>query len=100
MSKTQVQTKLDVMEERLYELTDTIVSLEAQLNAAKDVISAHRWDATEIEIEDIHDTVKELREQLRILELDNNALRDSRDMFQSRNAELIRTVNGLKKKLK
>ena len=38
MSKTQVQTKLDVMEERLYELTDTIVSLEAQLNAAKDVI--------------------------------------------------------------
>jgi hypothetical protein len=64
------------------------------------VIASQRWDATEIEVLDIHETVKQLREQIRILEIDNKALRDSRDMFQARNAELIKTVNSLKKKLK
>jgi len=39
-----------------------------------------------------------LREQIRVLEIDNKALRDSRDMYQQRNAELIRQVKSLSKK--
>jgi hypothetical protein len=34
-----------------------------------------------------------------ILEIDNQALRDSRDMFQNRNAELLKTISSLKRKL-
>jgi hypothetical protein len=45
------------------------------------------------------DLVKELRSTIRILEIDNQALRDSRDMFQNRNAELLKTIGALKKKL-
>jgi hypothetical protein len=47
----------------------------------------------------ILDLVKELRSTIRILEIDNQALRDSRDMFQNRNAELLKTIGALKKKL-
>jgi hypothetical protein len=35
-----------------------------------------------------------------MLEADNRALRDSRDMYQSRNAELMATVKSLQSKLK
>jgi chromosome segregation ATPase len=42
----------------------------------------------------------ELREQIRILEIDNKALRESRDTFQNRNSELMRTVKSLQNQLK
>ena len=44
--------------------------------------------------------IKELRSKIYILEIDNEALKNSRDMFMNRNAELIRTVDSLKRKLK
>ena len=44
--------------------------------------------------------MKELREQIRLLEITNQALKDSRDMYQNRNDDLQRTVNSLKNKLK
>ena len=48
----------------------------------------------------MQDTITELREQIRIMEIDNHALRDSRDMFQNRNAELMKSVKVLQAKLK
>ena len=84
-------------EERIQELTDTIVILDRELTQARDVIATKRWNASEIEVEDIHDTVINLREQIRVLEIDNKALRDSRDMYQQRNAELIRQNKSKKK---
>ena len=86
------------VQEKIQELTDTIVILDKELTEARDVIATKRWNASEIEIEDIHDTVVNLREQIRVLEIDNKALRDSRDMYQQRNAELIRQVKSLSKK--
>ncbi len=59
-----------------------------------------QWDASEIEKIDVQDTLAELREQIRVLEIDNHALRDSRDMFQNRNADLMKTVKALQSKLK
>ena len=44
--------------------------------------------------------IAQLREQIRVLEIDNHALRDSRDMFQNRNAELMKTVKSLQARLK
>jgi peroxiredoxin family protein len=49
---------------------------------------------------DIEDTIKELREQLRVKDVEILALKESRDMYQNENAELKRTVKSLQAKLK
>lgn len=82
------------------ELTDTINDLLAENQRLRDLIAIGKWDATEFEKLDIQETVNELRENIRVLEIDNAALRESRDMFQARNAELMQTVKSLQAKLK
>lgn len=89
----------DPAEEKMRELMDTITHLADENTLLRDKIAIGQWDASEIEKIDAEETIKNLREQIRVLEIDNNALRESRDMFQNRNAELIKTVNSLKKKL-
>lgn len=82
------------------ELMDTITELHAENQRLKDAIATAQWDASDIEKIDVQDTLADLREQIRVLEIDNAALRDSRDMFQNRNAELMKTVKSLQAKLK
>jgi hypothetical protein len=89
----------DPAEEKMRELMDTITNLADENTLLRDKIAIGQWDASEIEKIDAEETIKNLREHIRVLEIDNNALRESRDMFQNRNAELIKTVNSLKKKL-
>jgi hypothetical protein len=89
----------DPQEEKLHELMDTITHLADENTILRDKIAIGQWDASEIEKIDAEETIANLREQIRVLEIDNQALRESRDMFQNRNAELIKTVNSLKKKL-
>ena len=93
------QDKYDPAEEKMRELMDTITHLSDENTILKDKIAIGQWDASEIEKIDAQETIENLREQIRILEIDNQALRESRDMFQNRNAELIKSVNSLKKKL-
>lgn len=88
----------DPTEDRIRELMDTITSLEAENTALKDQIAIGQWNASEIEKLDIMQVVAELREKIRIAELENKAIRESRDMFQNKNAELIKTVNWYKQK--
>jgi hypothetical protein len=90
----------DPTEEKMRELIDTIESLADENTILRDKIAVGQWNASEIEKIDIEETVANLREQIRILEIDNQALRESRDMFQNRNAELIKTINSMKKKKK
>lgn len=82
------------------ELMDAVHQLSEENQQLKDVIAVGQWDATDIEKIDIQETVDSLREQIRVLEIDNAALRDSRDMFQARNAELMDLVKSLQAKLK
>jgi hypothetical protein len=89
----------DPQEEKLRELMQTITHLVDENTVLRDTVSLGQWDASEIEKIDAEETIKNLREQVRVLEIDNQALRESRDMFQNRNAELIKSVNSLKKKL-
>jgi hypothetical protein len=89
----------DPAEEKMRELIDTITNLADENTILRDKIAIGQWDASEIEKIDAEEVIANLREQVRILEIDNNALRESRDMFQNRNAELIKAVNLLKKKL-
>lgn len=85
---------------QVQELSDTIVELQEEITALRDIVASKRWDASEIEQEDILDTVKELRKQIEILEMENQTLRGSRDMYQNRCAELIQINKGLQNKLK
>jgi transposase len=93
------QDEYDPAEEKMRELMDTITNLSDENTVLRDKIAIGQWDASEIEKIDAQETIETLREQIRILEIDNQALRESRDMFQNRNAELIKSVNSLKKKL-
>jgi predicted RNase H-like nuclease (RuvC/YqgF family) len=63
-------------------------------------VAVGQWDATEIEKIDIQETIEELRRQNKLLEIDNAALRDSRDMYQNRCSELLRQVKALQAKVK
>jgi exonuclease VII small subunit len=90
----------DEKEDKIRELSEVITQLDEENTLLKDKIAIGQWDASDIEKIDVEDTIAELREQVRLLEIDNKALRESRDMFQNRNAELMKTVSYLQKKLK
>lgn len=100
--KKEVKSNEPVLEEddRIKDLTDTINELASENTLLKDKIAIGQWDATEIEKIDAQELIDELREQIRVLELDNKALRESRDIFQNKNAELLKTVKALQAKLK
>jgi hypothetical protein len=93
------EEEYDPAEEKMRELMDTITNLADENTVLRDKIAIGQWDASEFEKIDAEEVIANLREHIRILEIDNHALRESRDMFQNRNAELIKTVNSLKKKL-
>lgn len=88
------------LQDRIGELTDTINSLAEENTVLRDKIAIGQWDASEIEKIDAEETIKDLREQIRVLEIDNKALRESRDMYQNRCAEMARSVKSLQSKLK
>lgn len=88
------------LNEKIDELSQTINMLADENTLMRDKIAIGQWDATEIEKIDAEQTIADLREQIRILEADNKALRQSRDMFQNRNSELMKTVKSLQTKLK
>jgi hypothetical protein len=97
--ETKDEEEYDQTEEKMRELMDTITNLADENTLLRDKIAIGQWDASEFEKIDAEETIANLREQVRVLEIDNQALRESRDMFQNRNAELIKTVNSLKKKM-
>lgn len=88
------------LNEKIDELSQTINMLADENTLMRDKIAIGQWDATEIEKIDAEQTIKDLREQIRILEADNKAMRQSRDMFQNRNSELMKTVKSYQRRLK
>jgi uncharacterized ParB-like nuclease family protein len=77
---------------RVEELSETVDQLAQENERLKDKIAVGQWDATDIEKIDVQELIADLREQIRVLEIDNKALRESRDMYQARNAELMKAV--------
>lgn len=86
--------------DKLIELTDTIDQLHEENILLKDKIAVGQWDATEIEKIDAEELIAELRKQIKLQEMEIKSLRESRDMYQNRNSELMRTVKSLTNKLK
>jgi uncharacterized ParB-like nuclease family protein len=77
---------------RVDELSETVDQLAQENERLKDKIAVGQWDATDIEKIDVQELIADLRKQIRVLEIDNKALRESRDMYQARNAELMKAV--------
>jgi DNA-binding transcriptional regulator YhcF (GntR family) len=82
------------------EFLDEINKLSEENDRLKDAIAIGQFDASEIEKIDIEETISDLREQIRVKDIEIQALKESRDMFQNENAELKRTVKSLQAKLK
>lgn len=101
-SSTIDETNLEnnMLTDKISELSEVITSLADENTRLKDIIATAQWDASDIEKMDIEDTVKELRGQIRQLEIDNRALSDSRDSYQNKVSELIRVNKSLQAKLK
>ena len=102
-------TKLDVttanpevteLEQKVKELATTVNTLAEENTVMRDKIAIGQWDASEIEKIDAEETINNLRERIRVLEIDNKSLRESRDIYQNENAEMMRTIKTLKTKLK
>jgi cell division protein FtsB len=91
---------IDNLNDQISGLSDTINELSNENTMLKDQIAVGQWDASDIEKLDVEDVIKDLREQVRILEIENKSLREGRDMYQNRNSELMATVKSLQAKLK
>lgn len=88
------------LEQRVKELATTVNTLAEENTVMRDKIAIGQWDASEIEKIDAEETINNLRERIRVLEIDNKSLRESRDIYQNENSEMMRTIKTLKTKLK
>jgi hypothetical protein len=98
MKQREIYNEEDESVQTISELTNKNNLLAEEIAILRDQIAVGQWDASEIEKIDIEETVANLRERIRILEINNKALRESRDMFQNRNAELINSNNAMKRR--
>lgn len=86
--------------QQIKELSDVVSELSEENQKLRDIVAIGAWDATDIEKEDIEETVKELREKIVILEREINALRVSRDTYMNEVVELQRINKSLRNQLK
>lgn len=103
--KKDKPTKLaNVIEAPLENLTperdEAVAELMAENQRLADRLAVEAMEASEEEKQAAGETIAELREQIRILEIENQSLKISRDTFQRENAELKKTVAFLQRKLK
>jgi hypothetical protein len=94
------QMQIAQLTDRVSELSDVINELSIENDNLKDKIAIGQWDASEFEKVDIEETVASLRRTITVLEIDNKSLREGRDMYQNRNAELMNMVKSLQNKIK
>ena len=89
---------LNPLEIKIDELSRDIIDYIEEITKLKDVIATKRYNATEFEQEDALMTIQELREEIKLKDREIKSLRDSRDMYQERNAELIKQLKAYQKK--
>jgi ParB-like chromosome segregation protein Spo0J len=81
-------------------MVDAITMLKAENDALSDKLAVATMDGDEIEKQMAESTIKDLRAQIRLLEIELTAVKQSRDTFQAENAQLMKQVAMLQKKLK
>jgi len=93
-------TREEELSQKLLELTNQFNETIAENERLRDAIAVGQYDASDIEKIDVEETLKDLREQIRIKDIDIQSLRESRDTYQNRSAELMKQVKALQSKLK
>ena len=94
--ETVVEAPLNLTEEK----DEAVQELVAENQRLSDRLAVEAMDASEEEKLAASETIAEMREQIRILEIENQSLKISRDTYQRENAELKKTVQSLQRKLK
>jgi hypothetical protein len=94
--ETVVEAPLNLTEEK----DEAVAELVAENQRLSDRLAVEAMDASEEEKLAASETIAEMREQIRILEIENQSLKISRDTYQRENAELKKTVASLQRKLK
>ena len=89
----------DLIQQNL-ELSDAVAELADEVESLRAIIASKQWNATEFEQDYILHEYQSVVAQNRILRIENEALKDARDMYQNRNDILVRDLNGLKRQLK
>lgn len=82
------------------ELSQTVAELADEVESLKAIIASKQWNATEFEQDYILHEYQSVVAQNRLLMIEIQSLKDSRDMYQNRNDILTRDLNSLKRKLK
>jgi uncharacterized ParB-like nuclease family protein len=101
LSKVQDQSESEISEsDELRELSDLVTQLEQENQSLRDAIAIAQWDATEIEKVDMKERFESLRSEIRLLQIENDSIKRTRDGYQRENAELIRSIKAYKRKLK
>lgn len=93
-------SEVEELKQKLSELADTLTETIAENDKLKDAVGTGQFDGSEIEKIDIEDTIRELREQVRLKDIEIQSLRESRDTYQNRANELMKQVKTLQNKLK
>ena len=94
--ETVVEAPLNLTEDK----DEAVAELVAENQRLSDRLAVEAMDASEEEKLAASETIAEMREQIRILEIENQSLKISRDTYQRENAELKKTVQSLQRKLK
>lgn len=87
------EAKIDPRDVRIEALVEMNTQLEQK-------VAEMNFDGTDEERVSLTDIIQELRDEVKLLQADNHALRHSRDTFQSENNVLKKRVEYLSKKLK
>jgi hypothetical protein len=95
-----IKVEVDYKEEKYDARDDVIHDLKAENVDLKDRLAIAAFDATDEEKQMAEQTIKELREQIRVLEVELVAVKTSRDTFQKENAEMKKQIFAMQKKLK
>jgi hypothetical protein len=93
-------TKEEELDQKLSEMTHLLKETIDENEKLRDAVATGQFDGSEIEKIDIEDTIRELREQIRLKDIEIQSLRESRDTYQNRAAELMKQVKVLQNKLK
>jgi len=93
--------KEDDFEEPEFDQRDAVISdLEAEKTRLEDRLAIAAFDATDEEKSMAEQTISDLRERIRVLEIELVAVKTSRDTFQKENAEMKKQIFAMQKKIK
>jgi FtsZ-binding cell division protein ZapB len=82
------------------EMEATIQLLKSENEALSDKLAIAAMDADELDKAMAESTIKDLRAQIRLLEIELKGVTDSRDSLLRENNQLMKQVASLTKKLK